>query len=421
MKELNVIFCREKGDEFPVGQLVEKEHRIYFEYDSDFLKDPLFLSPFKLPPKPGLHEHKDRDFGPIFGLFDDSLPDDWGLLLMDRFLKKMGIDLHDVSVLDRLSFLGSDTMGALIYRPTMPRDDDDGEKDSIINLHDLSIQSKQIFTGESDEVLPQLMKAGGSPGGARPKVLVGVCGDRVISGERDLPPGFDHWLIKFPVEQEFPDEGPIEHAYSLMAKNAGIRMTETRLFTTKEGDRFFGIKRFDREGNKRFHVHTLGNLVHANFRLPSLDYEQFLKAVMIMTRNHEDLKRGFKQMVFNVLANNRDDHVKNFSFIMDDNGEWALSPAYDLNFSRGMAGEHTMALMGEGRSPGRNEIQEIGKRVGLKKSEVESALEQVTNAVKKWPEHAQTAGVSEKSMNEIRSIIEKRSLKKKRSRLPSKP
>ncbi len=401
MKKLNVLFRRKSGDEVPVGQLAERDGRIYFEYDPGFLARPLPLSPFKLPPEPGLHEHKDRDFGPIFGLFDDSLPDGWGLLLMDRYMRKMGIAVEGISVLDRLSFLGSDTMGALIYRPAMDRE---MGKRSIFDLHDLFRQSRRVFSGESDLVLPELMRAGGSPGGARPKVLVGVRENKMVSGENALPPGYDHWIIKFPGHRAFPDEGQVEFAYSLMAKAANIRMTETRIFEAGEGDRFFGIRRFDRDDNQRFHIHTLGNMLHANFRLPSLDYVDFLKVVMMLTRNHEDLLRGFTQMVFNVMANNRDDHVKNFSFIMDGNGDWSLSPAYDLMFSHGMGGEHTMALMGEGRSPGRKEIRKIGKTVGLKASEIDAVIDRVSCAVEKWPEYADSAGVTEKSMEYISSL-----------------
>ncbi|MCP4119071.1 MAG: type II toxin-antitoxin system HipA family toxin [Desulfobacteraceae bacterium] len=402
MKKLNVIFYREKNEKFPVGQLAESRNRIYFEYDPDFLAAPLWLSPFKLPPEPGLHEHKDRNFGPLFGLFDDSLPDGWGLTLMDRFFRKQGINVAGLSILDRLAFLGSATMGALTYEPATEHDkSDNGEFD----LHQLAEQSRQIMEGQSDTVLPQLMRAGGSPGGARPKVLAGIHGNQIISGEDDLPKDFEHWIIKFNSKNDLPDSGAVEYAYSLMARNAGINMPETRLFPTKPGDSFFGIKRFDRMENRRFHVHTFGNMIHANFRIPSMDYDDLLKVIKILTENHRETLRGFRQMIFNLLANNRDDHVKNFAFMMDENQEWQLTPAYDLTFSDGPGGEHSMTFLGEGQSPGKNEIMQLGKRAGLTTIEVNRCLDQVLHAVKTWPDHARAANVTPKSTAMIKSVI----------------
>lgn len=371
---------------------------VYFEYAPEFLSSPLWLSPFKLPPEPGLFEHKDRSFGPLFGLFDDSLPDGWGLMLMDRFFRKKGAHPDRISVLDRLAFLGNTTMGALTYEPALPHEQEHTEN---FDLHLLAEQSRQIFEGRTDTVLPQLMRAGGSPGGARPKILAGINGDRIISGETDLPDGFQHWIIKFNAGNDLPGAGAVEYAYSLMARAAGIDMPETRIFSTTSGDRFFGIKRFDRADNQRYHVHTLGNLLHINFRIPSFDYGDFLKVVKVLTRNHEDLLRGFTRMIFNVLSNNRDDHVKNFAFMMDRNDTWTLTPAYDLTFSPGPGGEHSMTLAGEGRTPGKKEIRQLGRQAGLSDNEMTQCLEQALDAVSRWPEYADTAGVPSSTFADI--------------------
>lgn len=397
MKELNVFFYRTKNDKFIVGKLAQFRNKIYFEYDPSFLANPLWLSPYKLPPEPGLHEHKETKFGPLFGLFDDSLPDGWGLLLMDRFLRNQGIDVDRLSVLDRLAFLGKSTMGALTYEPAVKHE----KNDKIINLQFLAEQARQIIEGNSTDVLPLLMRAGGSPGGARPKVLVGVNKDKIISGEDDLPENYEHWIVKFNSKNDFQDSVLVEYAYSLMAPNAGIIMPETRLFKTNSGDHFLGIKRFDRKENQRFHVHTFGNLIHSNFRIPECNYGTFLKVVLDLTKNHQDLIRGFRQMVFNVMANNRDDHVKNFAFMIDTNQEWVLTPAYDLMYAEGPGGEHSMDLLGEGLSPGGQEVIQLGKKSGLSTNEVNNSIELVMTAVEKWPEYAQIAGVTEKSMNYI--------------------
>lgn len=384
MKELNV-FINIKKEKKIVGRLADVKNRIFFEYDKSFLTNPLWLSPYKLPPELGLIEHKDLNFGPVFGLFDDSLPDGWGMLLMDRFFRKKGINIAQLSILDRLSFLGNSTMGALSYEP-------ETEKEEIspkIDLLKLAEESKLILSGETEEILPQLMRLGGSPGGARPKILVGVKGKKIISDEDLLPKGFEHWIIKFKTNnEEFSDSGVIEYVYSLMAKECGIKIPETRLFNVKSKS-FFGIKRFDRENNDRFHTHTLGNLIHSNYRIPECDYETLLKVVFDLTKNYEDLKQCFMLMVFNIITNNRDDHVKNFSFMLNDLNEWTLAPAYDLTFSNGPGGEHSMSVLGEGSRPGKKEVIQLGEKMGIKSREINEAIEQVLTGIEKWHELAE--------------------------------
>ena len=404
MKKINVLLRFDPQTAIRVGQLAEDRHRLFFQYQQDFLTKDLWLSPYKLPLSPDLHQHQDRTFGPLFGLFDDSLPDGWGLLLMDRFLRQRGFDIESLSVLDRLAFLGSNTMGALTYEPELALQ----RSDTIpFDLHNLAKQSQAILTGSIDEVLPQLMNAGGSPGGARPKVLVGTSGDRMISGEADLPGSFEYWIVKFSAENDLPDAGPVEYAYALMAQAAGIRMPPTRLFNTPEGDRFFGIQRFDRNVNQRFHVHTFGNLIHSNFRIPSQDYDHFFKIVINLTRNHQNLICAFRQMVFNVLANNRDDHVKNFAFIMDHDGEWSLSPAYDLVYAPGPGGEHSMTILGEGKAPAKADIYKIGEKQGIKRKSIRLIIDQVAEAVGNFQTYARTAGVTRATLRNINARIEK--------------
>lgn len=404
MKQLEVRLVREPGQERVVGRLAESDRQVYFEYDPDFLRDPLWLSPFKLPPEPGLLQHRDHGFGPVFGLFDDSLPDGWGLLLMDRFFRQQGLDLATVSVLDRLAYLGTLTMGALTYHPPADPVDRDAR---ILDLHEMADASQQVAEGTCREVLPQLLKAGGSPGGARPKVLVGVCGETLLSGEGDLPPGYTHWIAKFNARQDMPDAGPVEFAYSLMARAAGITMPPTRVFETSQGERFFGVERFDRHGNRRYHVHTFGNLIHANFRIPSCDYGQLLKVVKILTRDHRAVQECYRRLVFNVLTHNRDDHVKNFAFRLDDEGEWKLAPAYDLMFSAGPGGEHSMTVAGEGKVPGRHHLLELAGPAGISDRDAGSIIQSVADAVAGWCGHASRAGVSDDSANTIEQAIEK--------------
>ena len=401
MNKLEVRFTREPGDAFPIGTLAEDRGRMYFEFCPEFLATGVNLSPFRLPPEPGLFEHRDRGFGPLPGLFDDSLPDGWGLLLMDRYLRSIGRNPRDVTPLERLSWLGTYTMGALTYHPPAgPALTDTG----VFDLHDLARQSQELLAGSAVRVLPLLLRAGGSPGGARPKVLVGFDPGtgNVISGEDDLPDGLEHWLVKFFAKTDPEDTGAIEYAYSLMAAAAGIDMPPTRLFETAAGDRFFGIKRFDRAGNRRCHVHTFGGLIQSNFRIPSADYTDLLKVASLLTRDHREVVRAFRRMVFNVLAHNRDDHVKNFSFLLDGiTGDWKLSPAYDLLYTPGPGGQHTMTLAGEGKHPDRSHILLVAEQADLSRRDAAAMIDEVGSAVIRWPEFAARAGVSKIGVEDV--------------------
>ncbi len=402
MKKLQVRFSKSPDHNPLVGTLAEQRGQVFFEYDEAFVQTGLNLSPFRLPFNSELFEHMDVKFGPLPGLFDDSLPDGWGLLLMDRHFRKLGLIPQTLSPLDRLSFLGSRTMGALTYFPPQDLDEIDTE---IFQLHDLALQSEKILSGQAMEVLPQLLRAGGSPGGARPKVLVNYAPQtgELLSGACDPSDGFEPWIVKFPAKSDEPEAGSVEYAYALMAKAAGIEMPEVRLFETAEGDRFFGCKRFDRDGLRRIHTHSFGNLIQSNFRIPSNDYEDLLKVTSILTRNQRDVIRAFRQMVFNIIAHNRDDHVKNFAFLLDDdNLDWHLSPAYDLSFSMGPGGEHSMTVAGEGREPNLSQVFELAKKAGLRQKEARSIVEEVSDVVNRWNDFAAEADLLNTTKREIK-------------------
>ncbi|ACN15612.1 putative capsule biosynthesis protein HipA [Desulforapulum autotrophicum HRM2] len=401
MKVLNVYLKKSSSDKILVGKIAENQKTLYFQYDPQFLLKSIQLSPYKLPLQSDAFEHKDREFSPVFGLFDDSLPDGWGLLLMDRYLQRKGIIIDSFSVLDRLSFLGHSTMGALVYEPSMAHD----SFDQLVDLQTMAEHSREIIKSESVEIIPELMRMGGSPQGARPKIVVGLKGDQLISGADDLPEGYEHWLIKFPSPKDTKDSGRVEMAYSLMARSAGIQMPTTRLFEVESGDAFFGIKRFDRKGNRRFHVHSLGGVLHSNFRIPECDYSIFLRVVSDLTKNQTEVERGFRQMVFNIMSHNRDDHVKNFAFMLNANNEWTLTPAYDLIYSGGPGGEHTMSVQGEGRNPGLEQVKQIGTGIGFKDFKVRNIIEEVAEAIQSWERFAGTTGVSKKSMTLIQKKL----------------
>ena len=198
----------------------------------------------------------------------------------------------------------------------------------------------------------------------------------------------------------------MEFAYAAMAKAGGIDMPETRLFKVGKSTKYFAVRRFDRGlGNTRLHVHTFGNMIHANFRIPSTDYADLLKVTSALTRNHQDLLRAFRLMAFNIVTHNRDDHAKNFAFVMNPSGEWALSPAYDLSFALGPGGEHTMTVMGEGRAPAREHVLQLAKQFDIRPKEVTAIIDEVNNAVGQWGRFADEAGCTKKTARAIASRI----------------
>jgi len=294
-------------------------------------------------------------------------------------------------------------MGALTYHPS-----EDFVPDArLLDIHVLGRNAEAVIDGRVADVLPELMRAGGSPGGARPKVLVGVCQDRIISGEGDLPPEFEHWMIKFGAKVDVRDAGPVETAYAMMAETAGIDMPPFRLFEAAKGYHYFGVKRFDRlPGNHRLHVHTFANLVHADFRIPSGDYADLLKVTRLLTRNHADVLRLFRRMVFNVAAHNRDDHAKNFGFLINEAQEWTLTPAYDLTYSMGPGGEHSMTVLGEGRKPGLEHCLGVAAGAGIKSMEARAIIDRVNGAVGRWSEFAAMAGCSARAQATIATAID---------------
>ena len=261
-----------------------------------------------------------------------------------------------------------------------------------------------MLAGENEEVFEELLRLNGSSSGARPKIVAQVSTDkkRIIHGRQELQSGFEHWMIKFPSSQDARDVGAIEYAYSLMAKDAGVEMPETHLFRTKR-NKYFGTKRFDRDGDARIHMHSLGGLIHADHRSPSLDYDMVLRVTLALTRNIRDAEKAYALACFNVLAHNRDDHVKNFSFLLNARNEWVFAPAYDLVFSYGPGGEQSMLVMGEGRNPGTAQLQALGKQHGIKNAP--EILAKVKRAVANWPRYAEQADVSRKSAQEIAGKI----------------
>jgi serine/threonine-protein kinase HipA len=186
-----------------------------------------------------------------------------------------------------------------------------------------------------------------------------------------------------------------------MAREAGVDVPPTRLFEIGDGGRYFGAERFDRAGQGRLHMHTLGGLLHASHRVPSLEYAGLLRATMLLTKDQRQVEEAFRRMVFNVLAHNRDDHVKNFSYLMDRSGVWRFAPAYDLVFSEGPAGQHTMAVAGEAVDPGEADLMRVAEECEVDAGRGREIVERVRDAVGQWPRFARITGVSSETDRRI--------------------
>ena len=387
-----------------VGRLALINRKIYFEYAPGFAKARLELSPIKLPIKAGAQSMREAIFDGLFGVFNDSLPDGWGRLLLDRQIRSRGIPPELLGPLDRLSYVGKYGMGALIYEPTVEKLERHPDQ---IDLDRIAKESMKVIEGELDEVVSELFKLAGSSAGARPKIMVGVDNKRkhLIHGQQKLPAGFEHWLIKFSASGDGKDAGAIEYAYSLMAAAAQIDIMPTHLFKTKKGNGFFGVKRFDRDLDQRLHLHSLSGLIHSDHRIPSIGYELVLRATQQLTKDLRDVERAFRLSCFNVFAHNRDDHSKNFSYLMDKTGRWRFSPAYDLTFSQGPGGEHCTTIAGEGKSPGAKHLQMLARKFGIAESEATSTIDEVRAAVASWTTFADQAGVSKSSTANIAKVL----------------
>lgn len=391
--------------ELKVGRLIELRGKIYFEYDADFLTSGIELSPFQLANQGGVFEGPSTpaDFEGLFGVFNDSLPDGWGRLLLDRAVRNKGIAHESLTPLDRLAHTGAHGMGALTYRPDLS---DPQKSDEFLDLDALAQEMNTILAGESSEVIEQLIQWGGSSAGARPKITAGFDqqNDQVIHGSQDLPDTYEHWLIKFPSSNDMRDIANVEHAYAKMATTAGLVMPPVHLFEGKKDHFYFGAKRFDREGNQRIHMHSAAGMLHTSHRYPNLDYEQLLRYGWTISQDVNDLEQLFRLACFNVLSHNRDDHSKNFSFLMDHQGKWSAAPAYDLTFSFGPGGEQSTTVLGEGRAPSTKHLLELAQKFGIKQGK--HIIDEVQAVVHNWKAFAQDSGVSKASIRIVQKAID---------------
>ena len=360
------VFLHSDENKINVGRLAYKDKTIYFEYDKKFLDTGLEISPYKLPLKHGVFVCDDKVFEGLYGVFNDSLPDGWGRLLLDRHFLKQGIRYEDITPLDRLSSIGEYGIGALSYEPDT---ENLTQNNADIVLDNLAESSQKILKGTSEYMLEELLLLGGSSAGARPKATIQINNkNEIIHGAQKLFIGFSHWMVKFASSSDNIDAGKLEYIYSLMARDAKITMSDTQLLHGAVHS-YFAIKRFDRIGDSRVHIHSVAGLTHSDFRFPTLDYDDLLTLTLHLTKDVNEQKKMFRLACFNLFAHNRDDHAKNFSFVLDRDGKWKLGPAYDLTFSYGPGGEHSTTYLGEGKNPTSQHLLRLAKKHGIKNAD----------------------------------------------------
>lgn len=356
IKQIEVIY-----DNRLVGRLaLTKESLCAFEYSAEWFNSGFSISPFELPLRSGVFIAKPRPFDGGFGVFDDCLPDGWGLLILDRYLQRNGVNPRTLSLLDRLALVGSTGRGALEFRP----DKSVVSKQEYADFEKLALEAEQILDSDNynGEGIEEFQYRGGSPGGARPKIITRYDGKE--------------WLVKFRAKRDSKHIGEDEYCYSLLAKECGIEMPETRLFE----DKYFGVERFDRILNGKLHVVSVAGLIGADYRLPSIDYLHIFKVCAALTHNVAEIWKVYRLMVFNYLIGNKDDHAKNFAFIYRDD-DWHFAPAYDLLPSDGINGFRTTSI-NDSIEPTKEDLFAVAVKVGLDKREIVEIFESIQNAIR---------------------------------------
>lgn len=393
-----------------------------FGYTDEFMLSGIEPSPLSMPLSDETYIFTDlpvATYKRLPSMLSDSLPDDFGNALIDKFMADQGVDAQEVTALDRLAYMGNRAMGALMFKPTKGPA---AQKPTAIQLGSLVEQARKAVTGVIDEdhtsaALRSIIEVGTSAGGARAKAVIAINPEthEMRSGQLDAPDGFEHWLLKFDgmgSDQELgssQDYGRIEYAYHLMARAAGIDMTDCSLLT--EGGRaHFMTKRFDREaGNGRHHLQTLCAMAHLDYKKKGTNaYAQFFLTIDRLGLPAYEKEEAFRRMVFNIMARNCDDHTKNHSFILREGStNWALSPAYDVTFAHNPKGEwtnqHLMSV--NGKFSGFNIEDVLTEATRFRVEQAKDIVYQVREALKQWPDFAHKAKLPEKEMHFIRQQL----------------
>lgn len=388
--------------------LEDAQKTIVFEYSDAAMAHGLELSKLNLPLAQKITQDHPRHQDKLPGILADCLPDGWGRLLMDRWFRQQQIPPHQVTALDRLTYLGRNAMGAFSFEPEQSLLHENAQN---FSLQILAAESQKIMQEQASDLLNELVLMGGSPHGARPKVLLYRSQAEQKYSNFDFP-GAEAWLVKFPAQNEKPEVAALEKIYAVCAEKAGLQLEQSEYFNLGNNLTAFGSKRFDRAGNLRVPMHTLAGYLHDDFRVPGCDYETLIRATAHISYNsQQQIQRAFRQAVFNVVFNNRDDHTKNFSFVLNQQQEWQLSPAYDLTFNEGPNGYHQMSIMGEAMNIEKQHLIKLAKIAGISKPQTEQIIEQTCGAASALQKTAQDllpGEISKSTLQYVQAAVDKR-------------
>ena len=398
-----------------------------FEYDEKFSNSNIEISPIMMPLSNVVYEFPALSGEPFFGmpgLVVDSLPDTFGNKVIEQWLASQGKSITDFTAIDRLCYMGKRGMGALEYVPASSEISDINESINVSEMVKFAsdvLNKRDAITLKAEEALTysQFVQVGSSAGGARAKALIAwnEKTNEIKSGQLSLNKDFDYWLMKFDKVSKNGDHGLedvpeytlIEYAYYKMALDAGVQMNECRIYSNA-GENHFITKRFDRVEGKKIHMQSLGALAHISYKEPRLcSYEMAAAYMREMKLPMVDIEQFYSRMVFNCIAVNQDDHVKNISFLMDRNGRWRLSPAYDISYSYDITNKwlsaHQMTVNGKKSDIKLNDLLEAGEKMGLKKKKCMDIISKISLVVADFEKYAREAGIREKTYMSIKEIL----------------
>ncbi len=411
VKKLDVKRKLSDGTSVFVGELAQNKQGVYFQYDDNYLAKFNSLSPFNLNADTSLQLAPATPHNGLHGAFSDSLPDGWGLLLMDRIFRQADILPSQITAMDRLSFVGNGAMGALSFSPTSELKQQSDI--SQISIAELGMQAQAIFDGQTSDVLQALVNAGSS-GGARPKAQLYLDDNDNNYCSTSSSQNNQAYLVKFTSSQLSlgHEEGICEAAYLQLAKTAGIDVPQWKLLDAPEksgAEKWLAVKRFDtiknqatnnkgannKTGNEgRLHLHSACGLLDADFRMPSLDYEDLIKASSLLCKSPAVGQAMFRRMIFNLFGLNQDDHSKNWAFLQGDTGKWQLAPFYDITYSPTPFNEHSTAFSGFGKTPSLQVMKKLAAHANFSNwKEAQLVIQEVVDAINDFANVAQTLNV----------------------------
>lgn len=396
-----------------------------FQYNSAFLNNPIEPSPLMMPKEERIFETS-RDhinFHNLPYLLSDSMPDDFGNIMMKEWLRQRQLSFDAINPVDRLSYVGQRGMGALEYEPA----DHKTESDYNVIVGDLVRVAEKVLENKKDksyneldkDCLTDILRIGTSVGGARAKALIAIRANKdndimeIRPGDILQQEGFSYWLLKIDgVNEKTLGEGEglgkIEYAYYLLAKKCGIDISDSRLF--EENDRFhFLTKRFDRtDQGRKIHMQTFGALAGIDYRIPQVtSYETLFRVMKRLGLTYNQFVEQYKRTVFNVVMRNHDDHVKNFSFLMDEAGKWKIAPAYDVTFSFSPGGTwtntHQSSINGKFDNFTREDLITLGNTFGIKKAK--EILDEIRSIASDWPKIATGLDIPAEDIKSINKAL----------------